>query len=113
MLRRQRTEMVTRQFDVVQNPNARTRKFFPFLVVLQHDLIETSATVVVAPLVAEGAFKPATRLHPVVVVEGARYILATHDLGATARDNLSTIVTNLATHRDDIIAAIDMVFTGI
>ena len=64
-----------------------------------------------APLVeAEGERPP--RLYPTVEVSGRRLILVVSDLAALPRAALSTPVASLASERDRIIAALDLLFTG-
>jgi len=108
--------VVVRQFDIVHNPNKQTRQTrqtFPYLVVLQHEIIDVSNTVVVAPLIPRTSTIPADRLHPKLTVDGDTFTLVTHDLGATKRSDLVDMVTNVADQRNEIIAALDLVFTGI
>ncbi len=58
--------------------------------------------------------KGARRLNPVVLVEGNEYWLATHELFAIDQRMLNQgAVANLSNERDAIIAALDIVFTGI
>ena len=103
--------VLTRQFDICANPSPRRSKEFPFLVVLQSDWIADTSSVVVAPLVeAEGERPP--RLYPTVEVSGRRLILVVSDLAALPRAALSTPVASLASERDRIIAALDLLFTG-
>jgi toxin CcdB len=54
----------------------------------------------------------ASRLNPVVPIEGREFWLAIHELFAVDRRILPDKVTTLADHRDAIIAALDFVFTG-
>ncbi|MBK5951998.1 CcdB family protein [Rhodobium orientis] len=102
-----------RQFDVCRNPNPAMRARVPYLVILQSDLLDPLATVVVAPLLAEGAFRPVTKLHPVFEVEGERFILSTGELAGVPRRAVGERISSLAGERDAIIAALDLLFTGI
>jgi toxin CcdB len=103
-----------RQFDVVVNPDPLDTAHRPYLISLQSDLISELRSIVVAPLVPHERMKGAKRLNPVVTVEGSDYWLATHELFAIDQRMLSpTPVANLSNDRDAIIAALDIVFTGI
>ena len=102
-----------RQFDVFKNPDTTDAKYRPFLVVLQSDLVSDIVTMVVAPLVRRSDMTGAQRLIPLVTIAGAEFWLATHELFALERRVLRSKVATLAPRRDDIIAAIDMLFTGI
>ena len=103
-----------RQFDVVTNPDPLETDYRPYLINLQSDLGSELTSTVVAPLVPRGLMKGAQRLNPVVTVDGAEFWLATHELFAIDRRMLSSgTIANLSDDRDAIIAALDIVFTGI
>ncbi len=103
---------MTRQFDVVANPDAEEAAHRPFLVILQSDLVSELSSTVVAPLVPRDRMAGAQRLNPIVSVEGREFWLATHELFAVDRRILRKQVANLAEDRDAIIAALDFVFIG-
>jgi toxin CcdB len=103
-----------RQFDVIANPDPLETDFRPYLINLQSDLVSELTSTVVAPLVPHGLMKGARRLNPVVSVDGAQFWLATHELLAIDRRMLgSGTIVNLSNDREAIIAALDIVFTGI
>jgi toxin CcdB len=104
---------MTRQFDVVANPDPLEASYRPYLVVLQSDIVSGLSSTIVAPLVVREQMKGAHRLNPIVPFEGREYWLATHELFAVNQRVLRGKVANLAEHRDAIIAALDFVFTGI
>jgi toxin CcdB len=101
------------QFDVVANPFPPSRGRQPFLVSLQSDLLVRALdTVVVAPLEpAQGAF--ADRLNPAVLIEGASYVLITQEVVTVRKRVLGSPCGSIAHERDKIIAALDLLFTGI
>jgi toxin CcdB len=103
---------MTRQFDVVANPDPLEAAHRPYLVVLQSDLVSGLTSTVVAPLVPREQMKGARRLNPIVPVEGHEYWLATHELFAVDQRILRGKVATLEGHRDAIIAALDFVFIG-
>ena len=103
---------MTRQFDVVDNPDPVEAEHRPYLVVLQSDLVSGLASTVVAPLVPREHMKGATRMNPLMSIDGREYWLATHELFAVDQRMLRGTVTSLAQHRDAIIASLDFVFTG-
>jgi len=103
---------MTRQFDVVDNPDPLEAAHRPYLVVLQSDLVSGLTSTVVAPLVPRDRMKGADCLNPIVPVEGREYWLATHELFAVDQRVLRGRVATLADHRDAIIAALDFVFVG-
>ncbi len=104
---------MTRQFDVVANPDAEDAAQRPYLVVLQSDLISGLHSTLVAPLASREQFSGARRLNPIVAIEGREFWLATHELFAVDRRVLRQPVANLSEHRDAIIAALDFGFGGI
>jgi toxin CcdB len=103
---------MTRQFDVVDNPDPLETAHRPYLVVLQSDLVSGLTSTVVAPLVPHDQMKGANRLNPILQVEGRDYWLATHELFAVDQRILRNRVATLADHRDAIVAALDFVFIG-
>ena len=100
------------QFDVYQNPNPSTRQRVPYVVDLQNDLLDGLATRVVAPLVA-GASAPITGLQPVLRFEGREWLLSTAEMAGIPTRALGAKVGSVAGERETIIAAIDLLFTGI
>ena len=107
------------QFAVHRNPNPVTRSAIPLLLDVQNDLLEDLGTRVVIPLYkaateADGA-QDATieRLTPLVEIEGASYIAMTSELAGVPRKSLGAQVADLAHRRNDIVAALDFLFTGI
>jgi toxin CcdB len=103
---------MTRQFDVVANPDPMEATCRPYLVVLQSDLVSGLTSTVVAPLVPREQMKGAQRLNPLLPVEGQDYWLATHEMFAVDQRILRGKVATLAQHRDAIIAALDFIFVG-
>jgi toxin CcdB len=107
--------MVIRRFDVFRNPESRSARSFPYLLVLQSELLEMLTTVVVVPLVRRStlAGTPTTRLNPVLRVEGDAVYMLTQQIGAVSAKSLSKQVTNLDVERIAITQALDFLFSGI
>jgi toxin CcdB len=103
---------MTRQFDVVANPDPLEAVHRPYLLVLQSDLVAGLTSTIVAPLVPRDRMKGAHRLNPLLTVEGGEYWLATHEMFAIDQRALRGTVATVADHRDTIIAALDFVFLG-
>jgi toxin CcdB len=101
-----------RQFDVVANPDAEEAVHWPYLVVLQSDLVSGLRSTIVAPLVARPDLQGARQLNPIVAVEDREYWLATHELFAVEQRILRKKIATLSDRRDAIIAALDFLFTG-
>ena len=102
------------QFDVYSNPNPETSGAVPYLLDLQCDLLAPMATRVVAPLFwAEAAGPPAGTLMPHFELDAGKVVMSTPELAGVSRSQLGPRVGSLADHRSEIIAALDMLFTGI
>jgi toxin CcdB len=82
----------------------------PFLT----DLLDTLATRVVAPLVlAEEMGLAAKHLNPQFKVKGTAVVMSTAELAGVSNRSLGDKVVSLKNKRDEIIAALDLIFTGI
>jgi toxin CcdB len=55
----------------------------------------------------------ASRLHPSFIIEGREVVLATHLIAAIHIAGLGRTVMSLATRRDEVIAAIDVLLSGV
>jgi toxin CcdB len=100
------------QFDVYKN---RAGGSFPFLVDVQSDLLARLATRVIVPIARLKRYgtKPVTRLNPVVELGGTEYVLVFQEMAAISATTLGEPVGSLAARRADLVAAIDLLFTGI
>ena len=102
------------QFDVYQNPDRGTVESVPYLIELQSDLLGPMATRVVAPLFSsESAGPPVRNLMPIFDIEGIEVVMSTAELAGISKSQLGPRVGSLARERDQIIATLDMLFTGI
>ena len=103
------------ELTVHVNPNARSRAAVPFLLNVQSDLLSSLATCVVVPLYRQGA-APASlmgRLTPLLTFQGEPHVAVVPELAGIARRDLGVQVGDLAAQRPSIIAALDLLFTGI
>ncbi|MEK7816200.1 MAG: CcdB family protein [Pseudomonadota bacterium] len=101
------------QFDVCRNRNPRTRRSIPFLLDVQSDLLSGLVTRVVVPLVrASEMRKPAAHLNPQFTIQGAKVVMSTVELAGVPVEVLGDKVGSLKSRRDDIIGALDFLFTG-
>jgi toxin CcdB len=101
-----------RQFDLFRNPDAASARRRPFLVILQSDLLNVIDTVVVAPLAPASRTKLVPRLVPVINIAGVDHAILVHDLAAIARSQLKRPMGTAASKRDELLAALDLVFLG-
>jgi toxin CcdB len=100
------------QFDLFrQGGNTR----YPFLLDLQADLLRDLATRVVAPLTSVKRLngKPIGRLNPVVKIDGKPYAILFQELAAIPTKALGSPAGDLRDRRDELVAALDLLFTGI
>lgn len=103
------------QFDVYRNPNPATRGRVPYLLDVQSDLLDPLMSRVVVPLCRPQVLrgKVAERLNPVFEVEGKKVFMLTPELAGIPSKSVGERVGDLRSERAAIIAALDMVFTGI
>ena len=101
------------QHDVFVNPSTRFRSAFPFVAELQADIAEGRDRMV-APLAPATAI-PQTpgRLTPIVRHDGQAYRLFVPLMGLLPRGRLTKPLGTIQEHRDDIVRAIDWLFTGV
>ena len=104
---------MAKRFDIVENPNKAQRQLYPYLLVLQHDRVTSIQSVIVAPLVAASRGPQPGRIHPLLDVNGEQYVLLTEDLASIPRRRLGPAITSAEARHYEIIAALDMLFTGI
>lgn len=102
------------QFDVYVNKNPVTRKNIPYLLDVQADLLEAMATRVVVPLVLTEVMGAGVRqLNPHFKIKGQAVVMSTAELAGVSARIFGEKVMNLKVKRDEIIAALDLLFTGI
>ena len=104
------------QFSVYRNRNAATKTRFPLLLDVQTDLLEDLGTRIVIPMApAAGVAKRSAMqtLTPLCVVDGKEYVLVTPQLAGIATKDLGAAVSDLAAERASIMAALDLLLTGI
>lgn len=100
------------QFDVFKNPRGGA---FPLLLDMQTDLLSRLATRVVVPMASLKKYgaKPIGRLNPIVVVRGVEYVSVFQELAAIPTSALGERLESVAGRRAELVAALDLMFTGI
>ncbi|HEX9812682.1 MAG TPA: CcdB family protein [Burkholderiales bacterium] len=103
------------QFSVHKNKNPKSKSAFPYLLDVQSDLLADLQTRVVVPLAKLTALrkKPMKDLTPVVDIDGGKYLLLVPQLAGIAAAELGPAVSNVSSHRDEIVAALDFLITGV
>lgn len=102
------------QFDVCRNANPASSRDIPYLLEVQSDLLDVLATRVVVPLVlATEMGRAAKTLNPQFEIEGVAVIMSTPEIAGVPRRVLGDKIASLQHRREEIIAALDLLFTGI
>jgi toxin CcdB len=87
---------------------------FKLVVNVQNKHLEDLGTREVIPLYPLGlADQPMLRLNPIIQIDGERYFLATQEMAAVKLNLLGAKVASLQDRRDEIVAAIDFLITGV
>lgn len=103
------------QFRVYENINPATSASLPLLLNVQSNLVRDLNTRVVVPL-APAAEMQAQRLKfltPLFEIEGEQYLMLTPQMAGIPTRLLGPVVADLSIQRDEIIAAVDLLITGI
>jgi len=102
-----------KQFDLYRNTNPRTSEVIPLLLDVQSDLLASLNTRMVIPLSRAKGLTGINRLMPEVSVGDETLLLLTPQMAGIARRELGEPVGSLAHLRLEIIAAIDLLISGI
>lgn len=105
-----------RQFVAYRNRNEGTRAQYPLLLNVQSNLIEETGTRVVVPMVpaTRGRRPPAiSSLTPVLAVNGKPHVIVVPLLAATEIGDLGPVEADLSADRSTIMAALDLLISGI
>ena len=86
-----------------------------FFLDVQSDLIAELGTRVVIPLYTNSAMQGQvlSTLMPTFEIENQQYVMVTPQLAGIAKKHLGAQVADLSAQRDEIIAALDLLITGI
>lgn len=101
------------RFEVFKNPSG--SKTYPYVLVLQHELLEPLPTRLVVPLARKDELgAPAiTRLNPQFVIERIPVVMLTQQLGAVPTARLQKRVGSLEARSAEILAAVDVLVSGL
>lgn len=100
------------QFDLHENPHSRE---FPLVLDVQSETLSRLATRVVVPMAnaKHWGARPLTRLNPTAKHDGVEYVLVFQELAAVMSSALGPRVGSLAKRRGELVAALDLLFTGL
>jgi len=101
------------QFTLYRNANRQTQGRYPFLLDIQSDFLDELKTRLVVPAIKLAEKKPITRLNPIFLWEQQQYLLVVQEMAAIPVNNLGVKVAELETLRGEILAAVDLLITGI
>ena len=102
------------QFDVYANINEATKQRFPFLLDVQHGLLDSLDTRMIIPLRARLlSSKAVDRLMPIVALPGGEFVVVTPHLASMPKKWLGHRIGNLEAARSEIVRALDLLFTGV
>lgn len=97
------------KYDVYRDP----RGSDDLLVCIQSNIFDEIDTRVAIPLLPEHPNRtPLRKLNPVFVIAGRRYALYTQMMLSVPASVLRDQVVNIAEHRDEITASVDLLFQG-
>ncbi len=101
------------QFDVFENANVETNQVIPYLLDVQADLLDAIATRAVVPLIAASAKNKAIRhLNPEFTIRDTKVFMSTAELAGVSVQSMGGRVSSLKNRRNEIIGALDFMFTG-
>jgi toxin CcdB len=85
------------------------------LLDVQSDLLDPLSTRVVVPLstVANARDVVMKHLTPILTIDGKHYVMLTPQLAGVSARELGPSMGNVAAERDTVIAALDLLITGI
>jgi toxin CcdB len=102
------------QFDTFANPIPGSRRVYPFVVCLQSTLLAGRENQVVAPLAPRKALAgTSSRLAPVISIDDAEYAVLILALMTLPARDLEHRVANLASYRNELLGAADLLFYGV
>ncbi len=103
------------QFSVHRNKNPRTKADIPYLLDVQSDLLDHLDTRVVIPLAKAKSFggPPSEALKPIFDIGGERCIFLTPMLAGISKKELGAEAGSLREEQFAIIAALDVLISGV
>ncbi|WP_347278422.1 CcdB family protein [Plasticicumulans sp.] len=103
------------QFDVCRNPNAGTATRVPYLLDVQHDLIAVFESRAIVPRVDPALVRETLvqRRLPVFTIIDRRLVRMPQSITGRPARTPGPAVAALAGQRAELLAALDLLFTGI
>lgn len=103
------------QFTLYKNEDNSSNKTYPYFIDVQNPLLSGLNSRLVIPLSPQEALNntDVKRLCPIITLEEGNFVLLTHQMTSVPRSILKTEVTSLENFRYEILAAIDLLISGI
>jgi len=103
------------QYTLYKNENNDSKKAYPYFVNVQSDLLDELNSRMVIPLSPLKTLKNtnAKKLCPIIDIEEDCFVLLTHQLTSVPKSILKKETASLEKYRNEILGAIDLLFTGI
>ncbi|MEZ9629676.1 CcdB family protein [Vibrio breoganii] len=103
------------QFSLYQNNDKGTATAYPYFVDVQSEMLDTLNTRLVIPLTPVEMLEKKAPIHlcPVIHIDEGDFVILTHQMATVPNKILRDPVNELSTFRNEIIAAIDFLITGI
>ena len=103
------------QFSLYKNNDKSTSATYPYFVDVQSELLDSLNTRLALPLTPVELLehKAPSHLCPTIHIDEGDYVILTQQMASVPTKLLTEPVNDLSTFRDEIIAAIDFLITGI
>lgn len=103
------------QFTLYRNEDSSSNDTYPYFIDIQNSLLSDLNSRLVIPLSPHTALQntDVKRLCPVMHIDDGNFVLLTHQMTSVPKSILKTEVTSLENSRYEILAAIDMLISGI
>lgn len=103
------------QFTLYKNEDSGTNNVYPYFIDVQNALLSDLNSRLVIPLSPHAALNntDVKRLCPVITIGEDNFVLLTHQMAAVPKSILKTEILSLESYRYEILAAIDMLISGI
>lgn len=101
------------QFTLYRNNNKQTRASYPYLLDIQAQLLQSLKTRLVVPAIICATGLAIDKLNPVFTLGDEKYLLLVQQMAGIPVANLGEPAADLSYLRAEIVAAIDILITGI
>ena len=102
------------QFDISENNNRSSKGEIPYLMDIQSGSVSILGTRIVVPIRKAANFidKTISKIHISIEIKNIEYTAFISEMAAVPTGMIGSTVTNGAIKRTEIIASIDLLFTG-